>query len=120
MYNGEQEDLTCRSATFLRSVFLGHEKGFVVIFRRPSMYSTFTGLTTQDWYTNAARQAMLSREKEDIYFAVGIQEKPPATGRGKEAGVAAIPGLWADIDVLGPNHAATNLPPTLDDAWKIV
>lgn len=28
--------------------------------------------------------------------------------------------LWADIDLLGPNHAATNLPPSLEDAWKII
>lgn len=49
-----------------------------------------------------------------------MQGQQPHRGRGKQAGVIALPGLWADIDVLGPNHAATNLPPTLEDAWKII
>jgi hypothetical protein len=63
---------------------------------------------------------MQSRNYENVYFAVGVQGQQPARGRGKEVGVIALPGLWGDVDVLGPNHAATNLPPTLEDAWGVI
>ena len=32
----------------------------------------------------------------------------------------SLPGLWADIDVAGPNHVALALPPTVEDAMSIV
>jgi len=108
------------AARFLRSVFGGQEEGFVALFQKPSKHSTFVPLNREGWYTDAAKSAMLSRDKENVYFAIGVQGQQPHRGRGKQAGVIALPGLWADIDVLGPNHAATNLPPTLEDAWKII
>jgi hypothetical protein len=119
MHTSEENNPMRRSAAFLQSVFLGQESGFVVIFRKPSKYSTFAELGQEGWHTNAARQAMLSRDQENVYFAVGVQGKQPDSGRGKEGSVIALPGLWADIDAAGPNHAAANLPPTLDDAWAI-
>jgi hypothetical protein len=108
------------AARFLQSVFSGQEAGFVALFNKPSKHSTFVPLKKREWYTEAAKNAILAREKENIYFAIGVQGQQPHRGRGKQAGVIALPGLWADIDVLGPNHVATNLPPTLEDAWKII
>jgi len=108
------------AARFLRSVFGGQETGLIALFNKPSKRSTFVLLNDQDWYTEAANNAILAREKENVYFAIGVQGQQPHRGRGKQAGVIALPGLWADIDVLGPNHAATNLPPSLDDAWSVV
>jgi hypothetical protein len=108
------------AARFLRSVFSGQEKGFVAVFQKPSNHSNFIDLNREHWYREAAKAAMLSRAKENVYFAIGVQGQQPRKGRGKQAGVVALPGLWADIDVLGPNHVATNLPPTVEDAWNIV
>ena len=117
---GAAQDHTRIAARFLRSVFSGQEAGFVALFNNPSKHSTFVSLNKEDWYSEAATKAMLARDKENVYFAIGVQGHQPHRGRGKQAGVIALPGLWADIDVLGPNHAATNLPPTLEDAWNIV
>ena len=114
------QDNARMAARFLRSVFSGQEAGFVALFYKPSKHSTFVPLNNQDWYTEPAKNVMVAREKENVYFAIGVQGQQPHRGRGKQAGVIALPGLWADIDVLGPNHVATNLPPTLEDAWSIV
>jgi hypothetical protein len=63
---------------------------------------------------------MSIREEQNVYFAIGVQGERPEKGRGREAGVIALPGFWADIDVAGPNHVALALPPTIDDAISIV
>src|SRR5260370_37615712 len=107
------------AADFLRSIFRSQQTGFVALFNKPSNHSTFLPLDNKSWYAEAASIAILAREKENVYFAIGVQGGQPHSGRGKQAGVIALPGLWADVDVLGPNHAATNLPPTLEDAWSI-
>ncbi len=114
-----QEDART-AARFLRSVFSGQEAGFVALFNKPSKHSTFVPLNNTDWFNEAAKNAIFAREKQNVYFAIGVQGQQPRRGRGKQAEVIALPGLWADIDVLGPNHVATNLPPTLEDAWSIV
>ena len=52
----------------------------------------------------------------DAYFGIGLH--PASLGpykRGKGSAVTALPGLWADIDVKSPAHAAENLPATMDD-----
>jgi hypothetical protein len=108
------------AARFLRGIFSGQEAGFVSLFNKPSKRSTFVAINNQDWCSEAAKNAISAREAENVYFAIGVQGQQPQHGRGKQAGVVALPGLWADIDVLGPNHVATNLPPTLEDAWSIV
>jgi hypothetical protein len=108
------------AARFLGSVFDGQTDGFVVLFQKPDNHSTFLPLTRETWSYDAAKAAMVARERRNVYFAIGVQGQQPNKGRGKQEGVVALPGLWGDIDVLGPNHVATNLPPTLEDAWKII
>jgi hypothetical protein len=45
------------------------------------------------------------------------RQRSLASVRGYNSTALAIPGVWADIDVLDPlAHAATNLPPTLEAA----
>lgn len=62
----------------------------------------------------------------DLYVAPGAIPRPRlrqlknAGKRGGRADVVALVGLWLDVDVAGPTHAATNLPPTDDDARWIV
>jgi hypothetical protein len=114
---GEDERLV---ADFLGTVFAGQQEGFVALFRKPDNHSTFLPLSREGWNNDAANNAMLSRDRHNVYFAIGVQGQQPFKGRGKQEGVIALPALWADIDVLGPNHVATNLPPSVEDAWKII
>src|ERR1035438_8442346 len=105
---------------FLRSVFAGQEKGVLAMFCKPGNMSYFSHMDRSNWYLDAAATAMQLRDHVNVYYAIGLQGTRPEKGRGKEAGVILLPGLWADIDVLGPNHAALALPPTIEDAMRIV
>ena len=108
------------AARFLRSLFRGTERWFCGPLPKTGQHSTFCQLSRERWYNDAAQSAMLAREKSNVYFAIGVQGQQPHKGRGTQAGVIALPGLWGDLDVLGPNHVATNLPPSLEDAWKVI
>lgn len=56
----------------------------------------------------------------DLYVTCCPRAKrPPRMKRGGADTVGTLPGLWADIDVRGPRHAATNLPPTDAEALAI-
>ena len=50
--------------------------------------------------------------REGIYLRVTSVTTPPAAGkRGGAADSAALPALWADLDLAGPGHAERDLPP---------
>ena len=74
----------------------------------------------------AAVAAVTAADLSDVYFGVSLQDRDgviaaegPNT-RGTSAASGGIAGLWADVDVLGPNHKATNLPPTIADAMALL
>ena len=113
-----QTDLDSVSC-FLSAIFSGQEQGLLVLFCKPSNVSDFIQFANEDWKEEAAAKALHLREHSNVYFAVGPQGTRPGRGRGKAAGVISLPGLWADIDVLGPNHASLTLPPTIEDARRI-
>lgn len=108
------------ASDFLRSIFNGQERGVLAIFCKPDNVSYFSHLDRAGWHSDAAFNAMQLRDRFNVYFAVGLQGGRPDKGRGKEVGVISLPGFWADIDVLGPNHVALALPPTIEDAMGIV
>ena len=118
--NGTESQDTHSAATFLNSVFAGQESGIVALFSKPTMVSYFMHLDRDGWQYEAASTAMRVRQEHNVYFAIGVQGDRPEKGRGKEAGVVSLPGFWADIDILGPNHAALALPPTAEEAWSII
>jgi putative DNA primase/helicase len=69
----------------------------------------------------ADTMARLSTEGWNVWYAQGIQaQRLPAPERGKTAGVIALPGLWFDLDIAGPNHKQTALPATMDDALDLI
>lgn len=74
--------------------------------------------TRCDEIEEAARLALELATDTDVYF--GVAARPPgftpSTQRGGAADVAAVLGLWADIDVLSDAHKNPTLPPTLSDA----
>jgi len=66
---------------------------------------------------SAAQSAASLSKTKDVYFGVGLQKSPLGSSkRGEAAGVIAIPGLWADMDVAGPAHKSEKLPPSTADA----
>lgn len=69
----------------------------------------------------AAEAAVKLGEKTDTYFGIGLHPGPLGENRrGEAAGVIAVPGLWADIDVKGEAHKGANLPPDGKAAMKII
>ena len=118
--NAAEDQDAHSAATFLNSVFAGLESGIVALFAKPTMVSSFMHLDRDGWQHEAASTAMRVRQEHNVYFAIGVQGDRPEKGRGKEAGVVSLPGFWADIDILGPNHAALALPPTAEEAWGII
>lgn len=77
------------------------------------------------WFTDPqkAQAFAMSDVNRDlnVYFGMGLH----ATGgtafeRHLAKDIVGICSLWADIDVLGPNHTKKNLPPTLEDAQRIL
>lgn len=74
------------------------------------------------WYKDrdkAAQKALALAATMDVYFGVGLRKKRTA-GRGENSDVGIIPGLWVDIDIAGPAHKETNLPPTRDAAIEFL
>lgn len=62
----------------------------------------------------ASPEEHLGRE---VFFGTCLQAiEPVYPDRGKADGACAIPGLWADLDVAGPAHKSTALPPTKEAA----
>lgn len=60
-------------------------------------------------------------QSQDVYFGVGLQPRdfgPNRRGQGRD--VIGIPGFWADIDVQGTVHKATDLPPTKADGFVLI
>ncbi|OHB60772.1 MAG: hypothetical protein A2Y12_06995 [Planctomycetes bacterium GWF2_42_9] len=55
----------------------------------------------------------------DVYYGLGLVEGNPK-GRGAFDDIAAIGGLWADIDMACDVHATSSLPESLDDVGKIL
>ena len=90
------------------------------LFCNPRRMSFFAPLDRNGWHHEAAATAMRARESQNVYYAIGVQAAPLEKGRRRESNVIALPGLRADLDILGPSHAATNLPPRMEDAWSIM
>lgn len=56
-----------------------------------------------------------------VWFGVATRRENLGLARGGAADCVTLPALWVDIDVAGPNHAdSTNLPTTIEDAWRLV
>ena len=53
----------------------------------------------------------------DVWFGVATRKERLSEGkRGGASDCLHIPAMWADIDILGHNHSAADLPPDLDAA----
>ena len=98
------------ASRFLRTTFGDKpEKTAVVIWGLPSKETTVCMNMEQ------AEAAVRDRiHDENVYCGVGLYD-PAKIGpgeRGDAAAVTGLVGLWADVDVEGPNHKGAGYPPT--------
>jgi len=62
-----------------------------------------------------------AERREGIYARITTMRTPPEAGkRGGATDTAALPALWADLDIAGPGHAEQGLPPNEDAARQII
>lgn len=113
---------TAEAHRFLEAVYGDCEEGHILIWA----VDPESGAKRSYWFSvtdleGAARNAVTLSEWFHVYRGCGLRAE--AMGRYKRGGnddVIAIPGLWADIDIAGPNHKRSDLPQSLDDARKLV
>jgi hypothetical protein len=86
----------------------------VVVFTTPSRQ---TRLFAD--YQQLAGYANKQSRSQNVYFGLGLVAGTPR-GRGKQADIAAIGGLWADIDVSSQAHPKPNLPQSIDEAHDLL
>ena len=69
----------------------------------------------------AVDAAMKYSPTDNVFFNLGIQEKPPAPGkRGSADGVGVIPCLWNELDIKGPGHKADDLPASIEEVLSLL
>jgi hypothetical protein len=111
------------------TVALGAQEFFQALYGKeaPGFLPIFTHTPNRTWWVAAdspavaGRIAVESGRERDTYFGIGLHKVALGEGRrGTADEVIALPGLWADLDVNGDAHEANNLPPTGEDALRII
>ena len=101
------------------SAFYGNAPGALGIWEKQNKQTRWIPAAQRDEAARACLE-MVNRGL-DVYFGVGLREKAlTASTRGGTDTVVMIPGLWVDIDIAGPGHSSSELPPTTDDALQIL
>jgi len=96
-------------------------QGWLVLWTRQDKATRAFDLRQQGALARAVEYAMRRAAASDVYAAIGLQAEAPQRGsRGKEDGVIALPGLWADIDIRGPAHKSSELPKTEAEALSLI
>lgn len=118
------DDLSQRLDTaksFFEALYGADSLGVLSLFALPAKESRFIPVAHPTWTNAASAWAIAQSGSQNVYFAPGLQGSIPGPGqRGDARGVVVMPAVWADIDVRGPNHTRTDLPPTLADAQLIM
>lgn len=71
--------------------------------------------------TSAQAAELAEGRRQDVYVSVSLAPKNlGARTRVRNANAAGIPGLWADVDVIGGPEGKTNAAPTLEAARALV
>lgn len=106
--------MTDLTLTFLRALW-PDPTGLLAAFTLPSKATLCA-----DSAEGIAAAVLPYLDSENIYIrATSLKSVPPAGGRADASLSFAMPGIWADIDILGPAHKAKDLPPDLDAALDI-
>lgn len=62
----------------------------------------------------------LNQQGKDVYFGLGLRSKDFGAQRGTSKDIAAIPGVWSEIDYGTEGHASKNLPPDQKTALALL
>ena len=106
------------SQEFLTFLWGGHPPGKVLIWTAPDKVS--------HWYdrlVNVDQDVDRMAREQNVYTGVGLAApgyRTSPTRRVKAHNVAAIAGLWADIDIDHPVHKKKNLPPDIDTVLDLL
>ena len=110
-----QEDRFDIPEKFFRELYGEDAHGHLVItiFHKDGSPSIYSYPIDSEGIRDAAQRSIHQALASDyqVYYSLGLQANRPGPGqRGKEEGVAAIPGFADDIDIKGPGHKETDLP----------
>ena len=106
------------SEEFLTFLWGSHPPGKVLIWTAPDKVS--------HWYnrlTDVDQDVERLAKQQNVYTGVGLaapEYRTSPTRRVKAHNVAAIAGLWADIDIDHPVHQKKNLPPDIDTVLDLL
>ncbi len=94
---------------FLSQLWSGAERGVLslVEIHEGHLYPNFWSVKN---YLSLLKLFCDQAEQADLYHCVGLLRDRPQKGRGTEADVIAIPGLWFDLDCLEGKHNQADLP----------
>lgn len=108
-------------ADFLHSLYGHADEGHLTLFSIDS-----AGFRYTDWFSVDNLEQMAARSAEltdrNVWFGVATRrEMLLGESRGGATDCLAAPGLWADIDIAGPNHReSTGLPADKDAALAML
>jgi hypothetical protein len=60
----------------------------------------------------------LKEQPLNVYYSVGLIQRPPKEGRGEAKDVTGLIGVYADIDLQGPAKKSSDLPKSVDEALE--
>lgn len=109
--------MTREAETFLTTLWGPVPPGKVLVWMLPKKTST--------WFLNFEHVGRFcgAYQENDIYTGVSVlshDRTPNIHERATNTTAAAIPGLWADIDIQGPEHKKANLPSTTEAALDVL
>ncbi|ACL04305.1 hypothetical protein Dalk_2612 [Desulfatibacillum aliphaticivorans] len=99
----------CESQQFLNTLYGDiEEEAHLVLWTKQDTKTEFFHVSD---IPEATQYAESRKSTHDVYFGLGLQrDKQPSWSRGKANSVVGIPGLWLDLDIVGPGHAETSIP----------
>jgi P4 family phage/plasmid primase-like protien len=106
---------------FIEGVHGTEPGGWLILWTRQDKATRAFDLRAKNALAEAVEYCAAKAASFDVYAATGLQkERPVGTGRGTEAGVCALRGLWGDVDIAGAAHKAAELPPTELEARSLI
>lgn len=108
---------------FLGSLYEHFDDGWLTLF---SIDRTANRGRHTDWFKVADIDRMVALAADltdrDVWFGLATRSQPlPGEARGSDTDCVAIPAVWLDVDIAGPNHQDSyKLPTDIDQARKII
>lgn len=111
------------TAAFLAGLYGTAEDGWLTLFA----VNPTTGTRSVEWVPATQPAALAAAAAPhtatcDIWYGVATRKERLDGGRrGGDSDCLAVPGLWVDIDIAGPNHRTAHpLPPSEEAALELI